>query len=131
MTITNKNEFIGSRIKEYRKKNNWTQQDLAERTAMKKNTISIYELGRVEVPRSKLSIIAQKLDVKMTDLLPAEETVSQDSIDEHIRQAKAKLTSDQLSFLELLIAKTYTLPPEERQNFLKNVKFATEFFDKE
>ena len=130
MTVTNKNEFIGSRIKEYRTKNKWTQQDLAERTGMKKNTISIYELGRVEVPRSKLSIIAQKLDVKMTDLLPDEETVSQDSIDTHIREAKAKLSSSELSFLELLITEATSLNSEEREVFLKNLRFALEFTNK-
>lgn len=129
MTITNKNEFIGNRIKEYRNKKKWFQQELADRVGMTKGAISTYEKGRVAAPIAKLQAIANVLEVTLNDLLPIEEHEQVDSIDEHIKEAKAKLSSDQLAFLELLIAKTYTLPLEERNNFLKNVKFAVQFFD--
>lgn len=130
MTI-NKKEFIGTRIKEYRSKMKWTQQDLADRVKMKKNTISAYELGRVEIPHSKLQLVANAFEVKMTDLLPPEESVDQDSIDEHIREAKAKLNSSELAFLELLIAETTSLESEQREVFLKNLRFAVEFTNKQ
>jgi len=131
MTITNKNLFIGQRIKEYRMKKKWTQEELGNRVSMKKAAISTYEVGRVEIPRSKLEAIARVLEIKMTDLLPVEDVVSQDSINEHINEAKAKLNSDQLAFLELLLAKMNSLDEEGRENFLKNVKFAVEFFNKQ
>lgn len=129
MTI-NKNEFIGKRIKEYRLKRKWTQQDLADRIGMKKNTVSAYEIGRVEIPHSKLQLVANAFEIKTTDLLPLEEPVAQDSIDEHISEAKAKLSSSELSFLELLIAETNSLNVDEREVFLKNLRFALEFTNK-
>lgn len=131
MTITNKNEFIGRKIKEYRNKKKWFQQDLADRVGMKKAAISTYEKGRVEAPMSKLQAIANALEVNLSDLLPVNENEKVDSITEEIQEAKSKLSSDQLAFLELLIAKTNSLSHEERDNFLKNIKFAVEFFDKE
>lgn len=127
MTI-NKNEFIGKRIKEYRLKRKWTQQDLADRIGMKKNTVSAYEIGRVEIPHSKLQLVANAFEITTTDLLPEEKV---DSITKELQEAKSKLSSDQLAFLELLIAKTNSLSLEERDNFLKNIKFAVKFFDEE
>ena len=130
MTIS-KNEFIGKRIKEYRLKRKWTQQDLADRIKMKKNTISAYEIGRVEIPHSKLQAIAQAFEIKTADLIPLEESAEQDAIDAHIQEAKAKLSSSELAFLELLIAETNSLEAEEREVFLKNIRFAVEFFNKQ
>lgn len=129
MTI-NKNEFIGKRIKEYRTKMKWTQQDLADRVNMKKNTISAYELGRVEIPHSKLQLVANAFEIKTAELLPLEEPTAQDSIDTHISEAKAKLSSSELSFLELLIAETNSLDVDDREVFLKNLRFALEFTNK-
>ena len=131
MTITNKNEFIGNKIKEYRNKKKWTQEELADRLKMKKAAISTYEKGRVEAPISKLQAIADVLEVKLIDLLPPSESVDQDSIDEHIREAKAKLSSSELAFLELLITETTSLDLEKRKVFLKNLRFAMEFTNKE
>ena len=131
MTITNKNEFIGQRIKEYRNKKKWFQQELADRVGMTKGAISTYEKGRVAAPIAKLQAIANVLEVNLNDLLPIDDHEKVDSITEQIQEAKSKLTSDQLAFLELLIAKTNSLSFEERNNFLKNIQFAVEFFDKE
>ena len=127
MTIS-KNEFTGKRIKEYRTKRKWTQQDLADRVNMKKNTISAWEIGRVEIPHSKLQLVANAFEIKTTDLLPMEEET--DDLTQHIQEAKSKLNSDELAFLELLIAKTNSLNTDDRETFLKNVRFAVEFFDK-
>lgn len=131
MTITNKNEFIGKRIKEYRTKKKWFQQDLADRVGMTKGAISVYELGRVAAPIAKLQAIADVLEVKLTDLIPPEESVGQDSIDEYIKEAKAKLKSDELAFLELVLAKMNALDVDDRETFLKNIKFAVKFFDEQ
>jgi transcriptional regulator with XRE-family HTH domain len=125
------NEFIGNKIKSYRKKKKLTQIELAEKLGVADTTISAYERGFVEIPRSKLIDVAKALDVNHTNLLPIEEGETKDAINEHIQEAKAKLPSDQLAFLELLLAKTNSLDGKERERFLKNVKFAVKFFDEE
>jgi len=131
MTITNKNEFIGNKIKEYRNKKKWTQEELGDRVKLKKAAISTYEKGRVSAPIAKLQAIANVLEVNLNDLLPIEENEKVDAITEQIHEAKSKLPSDQLAFLELLLAKTNSLDGEKRERFLKNIQFAVKFFDEQ
>lgn len=122
------NEFTGDKIRQYRKRMKWKQIDLANRIGVKGNTISSYENGKIEIPHSKLKALAEVFDIKTTDLLPVEGTT--DTISEYVHQAKGELTSDQLEFLQQVIEKTLSLKGSERDNFLKNVGFAVEFFNK-
>jgi transcriptional regulator with XRE-family HTH domain len=128
MDYKEENVFTGNKIKSYRLKNKWTQGDLASRLKLRNNTISAYERGQISIPHAKLLEVARVLDVKTTDLLPIEEA-KVDELTEHIHDAKSKLTSEQLGFLELLIAKTNSLEGERREAFLKNLEFAVKFFD--
>lgn len=122
------NVFIGSKIKTYRKKRKWTQDDLAKRVDVKNNTISAYERGQISIPRSKLVEIAKALDAKLTDLLPVENTG--DTISEYIQEAKSELDADQLELFNELLKKTLSLEGNERANFLENVRFAIQFINK-
>lgn len=127
MNFKSENVFTGNKIRSYRTKKKWMQSDLANRIGVKGNTISAYERGAVEIPQSKLKSLAEALEVKITDLLPIEET--QDTISEYIQQAKSELDEDQMNFLEEVIKKTLSLDESDRVNFLENIKFAVKFFN--
>lgn len=125
--MQSKNEFVGDKIKAYRKRRKWTQEDLAERLGVKGNTISSYENGKIEIPYSKLEKIAIIFEVKTNDLLPVDE--KQDNISEYMQEAKSKLNEDQLNLFEQLLKKSLTLTDSERENFFKNVRFMIQFLD--
>lgn len=125
------NEFVGNKIKAYRKKKRLTQIELAEKLGVADTTISAYERGFVEIPHSKLIDVAKALDVKYTDLLPIEGDEENQTISDYINEAKATLDDNQLQLLEALIKKTLSLDERERIHFLKNVSFAVKFFDEE
>lgn len=129
MENQSQNEFVGSKIRKYRKIKKITQEELAEKIGIKNNTVSAYERGVIEVPHSKLLEVAKVLGVKYTQLLPIEGDEDNQTISDYINEAKAKLDDDQLQFLEALIKKTLSLNERERKNFLKNVSFAVKFFD--
>jgi len=120
---------VGSKIKSYRKKRKWTQEDLANRIGVKGNTISSYEAGKIEIPYSKLQTIAYVFEVQTNDLLPVEE--KQDDITGYIQEAKSKLDTDQFNLFEQLLKKSLSLSESERENFFKNVRFAIKFFDED
>lgn len=123
------NEFIGVKIREYRKKNRLTQSALAERIGIKDNTISAYERGVVDIPHSKLIAVANALKVKYTELLPIEED-SEETVNDFVMDAEMKLTDKQFAFFEAMLEKALSLNDQERKNFMENVRFTIEFFNK-
>lgn len=64
--------FVGSRIKEYRKRMKYTQKDLGDRIGVKHNTISSYEKGTNEPEQEILFKLADVLGVSINDFFPYE-----------------------------------------------------------
>lgn len=130
MTYTHENVHIGRQMRTFRKAKRWTQKDLSNRIGIKDNTISAYERGAIEIPRSRLLEIATALDVKYVDFLPADTDNDELLIMKHIEAAKEICTEEEMLFLDSLIEKTLSLNDSERKDFLKNIRFAVEFFNK-
>ncbi|MBQ5901106.1 MAG: helix-turn-helix transcriptional regulator [Clostridia bacterium] len=61
-----------TRIKEFRKKLNMTQETLAELTGLTQGQIVRIEQGKTDIGLEQLTVFANALGVKPTDLLPAE-----------------------------------------------------------
>lgn len=129
MEYKNENVFVGNKIKSYRNKLKWTQEELARRLNVKNNTVSAYERGQISIPHAKLVEIAKVFEISYLDLLPIEGTDTNDTISEYIQEAKSQLDEDQLEFLEELISQTLSLNEEERKNFLKNIKVAVKVYN--
>src|SRR5699024_3277173 len=70
------NEFVGSRIKEIRKKKKLTQKELGEKLGVKHNTISSYEKGINEPEQDILFRMADVLDVSINDFFPYNEEIN-------------------------------------------------------
>lgn len=64
------NMAIGQKIKELRKNNKITQQELAEKIGRTESSIRKYEKGIVEIPLNVLSQIADALNVNVSALIP-------------------------------------------------------------
>lgn len=122
------NVFTGKKIRAYRVKKKWLQEDLAKRINMKGNTVSAYERGAVAIPHAKLVEIAKALEVSTIDLLPIEGT--QDTISEYMQEVKSELNEEQLELFNELFKKTLSLKGNERANFLENIRFAIQFINK-
>ncbi len=64
-----KMQQIGARIRMLRDKQGLTQQELADRLQVTRQTVSRYEIGRSQPDLEMLERMAQMLHVEMTDLL--------------------------------------------------------------
>lgn len=65
--------IVGSKIKKVRELRNYTQEHLADRLGMSQTGYSKIERGETDVPFSKLTQIAEVLDVKLEDLITFDE----------------------------------------------------------
>lgn len=63
------NKFIGAQIKNYRKRKNLTQKDLALMIGKTVSSVQKYECGSTEIPTSVLEEIADVLGMDITSLL--------------------------------------------------------------
>ena len=91
--------YIGNKIKEYRKINNWTQTDLAEKIGIGKTTIGNYEKGYRSPKKDTMFDIANVFGVSIDDLFPPihkadTPTASPDSLTQQITDKVVQLTPD-------------------------------------
>ncbi len=77
------NEFVGSRIRDIRKKRKMTQKQLGEKLGVKHNTISSYEKGTNEPEQDILFRMADILEVSINDFFPYNEEVVLSASNEH------------------------------------------------
>ncbi len=66
----NINKYVGSKIREYRKKKGMTQAELGEKLGVNQNTISGYENGEREVGYDNLFKIVKLFGISIDDLFP-------------------------------------------------------------
>lgn len=62
-------DTIGGAIKHYRKKNGWTQSQLAERISVCQSNIAHYESNRITPPVSKLKLLSRELGCSLALLI--------------------------------------------------------------
>lgn len=91
--------YIGNKIKEYRKINNWTQTDLAEKIGIGKTTIGNYEKGYRSPKKDTMFDIANVFGVSIDDLFPPihkadTPTTSPDLLTQQITDKVVQLTPD-------------------------------------
>lgn len=122
-------EYIGGKIKEYRKKNNMTQAQLGVKIGVKNNTVSAYERGTISPDSDTLFLIANALDVAADDLFPPAETDGVKYLDKIKDYRKENLGVKDMRFFQELIEKALSLGDDEREKFLDSIKFTVDFYD--
>ena len=87
---------MGKRIKELRKENNLTQQELAEKLGLQKSAIAKYENGRVSnIKRDVIEKMANIFSVSPSYLLDIEEPEKPYYIDERTMEIAQEIANNQ------------------------------------
>lgn len=120
--------FVGSKIKEYRKKKKITQKELGKRIDKSDNTISNYETGAIAPSQDALFALAMALEVKVDDFFPG--TATDGYLDQAAGNPENDLDISDLNYLNQLANYAKTLNGVDRKRFVDNIKLAVEFFDK-
>lgn len=87
--------YVGNKIREYRKKRNYTQKELGEKVGVKHNTISSYEAGTNEPEQNILYSLSNVLDVSVNDFFP---TVKKENPAANIQRAFGVDTLDYYNY---------------------------------
>lgn len=121
--------FIGEKIKEFRKKNNLNQSDLAKRIGVSNTSISEYERGNVNIDADTLFQIAEVFEIKVDDFFPAR-NVESSPIDLMNEIRNINLDAKYLMMFKEMFEKANSMSDEERKKYLENLKLTIEFHDK-
>lgn len=117
---------IGNRIKEFRKVNNLTQAEFAEKIGLKQAVIGMYENGTRNIIDRNISLISEKFNINETWLRTGEGEMLNESKDSTISQVTdlLKLDETEQSFLSAYLNLSY----EQRQNFKESIRnFVTSY----
>ena len=72
--IISKERTLGEKVAAYRKKNNWTQLELAQRTGIARDHISRIETGRVKPKLKTIELLENVFNIPRWTLLENDET---------------------------------------------------------
>ncbi|UYB50139.1 helix-turn-helix domain-containing protein (plasmid) [Lysinibacillus capsici] len=120
--------YVGSKIKEYRKKRKMTQKELAKLINKSDNTISNYETGAIAPSQEALFALARILEVKVDDFFPG--TTTDGYLDQAVSNTDNEMDIADISFLNQLVNHAKTLNDVDRKRLIDNIRLAVEFFDK-
>ena len=109
---------LGVRLKELRKKNELTQQAVAEQLQVDRSTYAKYEIGRVCPDQQGLLALAELFGVTVDYLLGREGTTPSPVLADGGEIAPLELTPDEM----LLIQTFRTLSPEEREQLIREIR---------
>lgn len=121
--------YVGNKIKDYRKKKNLNQADLAKRIGVTNTSVSEYERGRVNIDADTLFKIADVLDVKVDDFFPSRnlETSPIDLMNEF---RTINLDTRYIMMFKELFEKASSMNEEERQRYLDDLMLTLKFYEK-
>lgn len=123
-------KFVGSKIREIRKKKKMSQKELGEKIGVQHNTISSYENATNAPEQNSLFKIAQALDVKVDDLFPSfSPVVSNDELERALGMTNDLGVKD-INLLKSLIEKSLSLDVVEREKFFDSIRFTVEYYDR-
>ncbi|RDW17598.1 hypothetical protein CWR48_13860 [Oceanobacillus arenosus] len=123
------NKYVGSKIKEYRKKIKMNQTELGKKLGVNQNTISGYENGEWEVSYENLHKLASLFDIKINDFFPptTEKTELQRALE---LDGGKDLTSSDINLLNQILNKALTMEGNERKRLLESISIAADVIKK-
>jgi transcriptional regulator with XRE-family HTH domain len=124
------NHYVGSKIREYRKKAKMNQTELGKKLGVAQNTVAGYEKGEWEVSYDNLFKLSDIFEISIDDLFPATK-----SGEGHLQKAleisnEKDLSTDDMLLIKKITEKALTLEGDERKKLMENIKFAVDFFEK-
>lgn len=96
MAEKNRAMILGENLKRIRKEKKFSRQELAEATGIAANMIGEYETGRKLPPLDKIFILADSLDVALTDITGENKS----AVDKKVFEYRLKRAKKMLEFLD-------------------------------
>lgn len=119
-------QYIGKKIKEFRKKSGMTQGELAEKIGVKNNTVSAYERGIADPPQSKILKLSEVFNCSVDDLFPSTGDNSEWVLEEMKKYDTEGFGVKDMLSLKMLVEKAQSLDGEERAKFFDDIRWAVE-----
>lgn len=128
----NINEFVGSKIKEYRKKKGMNQTELGKKLGVKQNTVAGYEKGEWEVSYDNLFKLAEIFEISIDDLFPSTTTnENNNELEKALRVANDKdVDTSDMELIKQITEKALSLEGEERRKLMESLQLAVDLFNK-
>lgn len=128
----NINEFVGSKIKEYRKKKGMNQTELGKKLGVKQNTVAGYEKGEWEVSYDNLFKLAEIFEISIDDLFPSTTTnENNNELEKALRVANDKdVDTSDMELIKQITEKALSLEGEERRKLMDSLQLAVDLFNK-
>lgn len=123
-------KYVGSKIREYRKKKKMTQKELGEKIGVKHNTVSDYESGKISPEQDMLFALSRELGVSVDEFFPPIKGNKRTDNFERALNMTNNLNLEDMDFLHKLIEKTLSLDEEEREKFLDGLRITVNYFNK-
>lgn len=95
--------YIREEIKKHRRLNQFTQQDLADKTSVSKQSISRIECGKLSPSLDTLYDLSDALNCSIYELLPRNNVIYDDSIDKRIAYKVSLCTTKQKEFIDKVL----------------------------
>ena len=128
--VVDVNQFVGSKIREYRIKKGMNQTELGKKLGVTQNTISGYENGTWEVGYDTLFKLAEIFEISIDDLFPATKRDDNKVLDRISEVADVSdLTYEDMELIKRIADKLASEDEENRKELFNNIKFALDFFE--
>lgn len=126
------NKFVGSKIKEYRKKLGINQTELGKKLGVKQNTVAGYEKGEWEVSYDNLFKLADIFEISIDDLFPNTKTNDTgDALEKSLLAANDKdVDTSDMKLIKDITEKALSLEGEERKKLMDSLQLAVDIFNK-
>lgn len=125
------NAFVGSKIKEYRKKKKMNQTDLGKKLGVSQNTISGYENGEWEVSYDNLFKIADIFEISIDDLFPGTKKGNDNNLEKALKAYGDKdLTTEHMGLAKVVLEKALTLEGQEQRELLDSIQEVLDLVNK-
>lgn len=108
------NVFVGKRIREYRKKVNLTQNELAKKLEINNTTLSAYEMGKISLNLPMLCKISEILHLNVLDLLPVN---------------NSKLSQEEAQFFQKYQEAFANMNPSQKEKHMEIIRFAIAYYN--
>lgn len=122
-------KIVQTNIIQFMNRNGMTQVELSEKTGIPPTTINGYVKGTSLPTPGNVEKLSKVFNIPKESIDPRFKSEVFNEFD--IASYKGKLNYEEGQFFEQLIEKTLSLTESERKDFLKNVRFAIKFFEKD
>ncbi|WP_160807091.1 helix-turn-helix domain-containing protein [Virgibacillus salexigens] len=126
----NINEFVGSKIREYRKKKGLNQTELGKKLGVKQNTVAGYEKGEFEVSYDNLFKLTDIFEISIDDLFPETKT-EENNLQKALELTRDKeLNTEHMALINEITEKALTLEGSERDQLMNSIQLALDLYKK-